>query len=121
MCLSVNRKGDFSLFILVSEMRIVHASRFDIDVFGYMDVMQATDEEIRQAFRRRARETHPDRHLDDPLATPRFQSLQHAYEILKDPVLRNEYDRALLHTLALEVGYERGNMGGYIDSGVNGM
>src|SRR5438132_14404278 len=40
----------------------------------------ATHEEGRQAFRRRARETHPDHQPDDPHAARRFTRLRAAYE-----------------------------------------
>ena len=42
----------------------------------------ATDAEIQRAFRRRAREHHPDANRDDPKAEERFKEIQHAYEIL---------------------------------------
>lgn len=52
----------------------------------------ATVEEIRNAFRRLARETHPDKNpsLD---ALRRFKSAAEAYNILMDPVRRRAYDR----------------------------
>ena len=53
----------------------------------------ASPEEIKQAYRRRARQLHPDRNQDDPNATAKFQQLAQAYEILKDPVKRDQYDR----------------------------
>src|SRR3954453_9096457 len=40
----------------------------------------ATHEEVRRAFRRRARETHPDHQTDDPHAARRFSRLRAAYE-----------------------------------------
>jgi DnaJ domain len=40
----------------------------------------ATHEEVRRAFRRRARETHPDHQPDDPHAARRFTRLRAAYE-----------------------------------------
>jgi curved DNA-binding protein CbpA len=47
---------------------------------------------IKAAYRRKARETHPDRNPDDPRATTRFQLVQEAYDILSDPVRRASYD-----------------------------
>ncbi|KAK0648826.1 hypothetical protein B0T16DRAFT_121049 [Cercophora newfieldiana] len=54
---------------------------------------QATDEEIKKAYRRRALELHPDRNLDDTVnATRKFAEVQTAYEILSDPQERAWYD-----------------------------
>ena len=53
----------------------------------------ATDEEIKAAYRKRARELHPDRNRNDPFATQKFQKLVEAYEILRDPQKREAFDR----------------------------
>lgn len=53
----------------------------------------ATFDEIKRAYRKKAFELHPDRNQDDPHATEKFQQLSQAYEILKDPVKREQYDR----------------------------
>jgi curved DNA-binding protein CbpA len=53
----------------------------------------ADDATIKQAYRRKAQEAHPDRNLEDPHATTRFQLIQEAYEILSDPDRRARYDR----------------------------
>jgi molecular chaperone DnaJ len=54
----------------------------------------ATAEQIKKAFRRAAREHHPDLHPDDPEAEARFQELSEAYELLSDPERRSSYDAA---------------------------
>ncbi len=54
---------------------------------------RATAEEIKQAYRRLARESHPDRNPDDPSAEERFKELAAAYEVLADPERRANYDR----------------------------
>lgn len=57
---------------------------------------QATPEEIRQAFRRRSKQLHPDTAvLPAAEATRAFTDLQEAYAILSDPDRRRGYDRQL--------------------------
>jgi hypothetical protein len=52
----------------------------------------ASAEEIRTAFRERARATHPDRNPGDPAAAERFQRVKEAYQVLRDPERRARYD-----------------------------
>ena len=63
----------------------------------YYDVLGvsrgARDSEIKAAFRRLAKECHPDRCNGDPNAEKRFKELNEAYEALKDPQRRAAYDR----------------------------
>jgi len=51
----------------------------------------ATQEEIRKAYRRLARELHPDS-SGDPATEERFKEVTAAYEILSDPNKRERYD-----------------------------
>lgn len=60
------------------------------DVLGVS--RQATAEEIKRAYRRRARELHPDANPDDPTAEARFKVLARAYEVLSDPERRQVFD-----------------------------
>jgi len=53
----------------------------------------ATDDELKKAFRLRAMDCHPDRNPDDPEAEDRFKQLHEAYRILSDPDERAYYDR----------------------------
>ena len=47
---------------------------------------------IKAAFRRLAKEVHPDQHPNDPAATARFQEIAAAYETLVDEAKRAAYD-----------------------------
>ena len=53
----------------------------------------ASPDEIKKAFRRLARATHPDANPDDPAAEARFREVAEAYEVLSDPEKRARYDR----------------------------
>lgn len=53
----------------------------------------ANIDEIKSAFRKLARECHPDVAGDDPKAQARFTQVREAYETLVDPVRRATYDR----------------------------
>lgn len=53
----------------------------------------ATSEEIKKAFRRIARATHPDANPGDPTANANFRQAAEAYEVLSDPDRRRRYDR----------------------------
>ncbi len=53
----------------------------------------ATEEQIKQAFRRLARQYHPDVAKDKKLAEEKFKEINEAYEVLGDPVKRRRYDQ----------------------------
>ncbi|KAI0710127.1 DnaJ-domain-containing protein [Earliella scabrosa] len=53
----------------------------------------ATEDEIKKAYRKKAREHHPDKNPDDPEAGQRFQEMAAAYEILSQEDTREAYDR----------------------------
>jgi molecular chaperone DnaJ len=52
----------------------------------------ASQDDIKQAYRRLARANHPDVRRDDPHATERFKEINEAYSVLSDPERRAQYD-----------------------------
>ncbi len=63
----------------------------------YYDILgvsrSADDKEIRQAYRRLARQHHPDVNPGDAAAAERFKTINAAYEVLSDADKRTKYDR----------------------------
>lgn len=53
----------------------------------------ADDDDIKKAYRRRARELHPDANPNNPGAEDQFKELARAYEVLSDPQQRRRYDQ----------------------------
>jgi len=53
----------------------------------------ASEAEIKRAFRKVARELHPDVNAHDPEAEEKFKAAAEAYEVLSDPEQRQIYDR----------------------------
>ena len=52
----------------------------------------ASDDDIKKAYRKLARENHPDRNPNDAAAEERFKDIQGAYDVLSDPDKRKAYD-----------------------------
>ena len=53
----------------------------------------ASEKDIKSAFRRLARQHHPDVNPNDPGAEERFKEINEAYEVLSDPEKRRKYDQ----------------------------
>src|SRR6201993_2845430 len=54
---------------------------------------EASDDEIKKAYRKLARQHHPDRNPGDKQAETRFKEVQDAYDVLSDKTKRAQYDR----------------------------
>jgi molecular chaperone DnaJ len=75
------------------------------DYYDILEVSREADEaEIKKAFRRLARELHPDVNSHDPEAENKFKEAAEAYEVLSDSTRRATYDR---------YGHEGLRSGGY--------
>src|ERR1700744_755015 len=75
------------------------------DYYEVLGVSRDADETtIKKAFRRLARELHPDVNRHDPQAEEKFKEAAEAYEVLSDPDRRATYDR---------YGHEGLRTGGY--------
>ncbi|MFZ1730990.1 MAG: DnaJ domain-containing protein [Bacteroidota bacterium] len=63
---------------------------------NYYEILQisetATQAELKQAYRKLAKEYHPDRHPEDKTAEAKFKEIGEAYEVLKDTEKRRKYD-----------------------------
>ena len=76
---------------------------------------KASDEEIKKAYRKLARQYHPDKNPGDAAAEERFKEIQEAYGILSDPKRRREYDQGGgIFGGGFDPGAFRGGFGGGI-------
>ena len=64
------------------------------DPYSILGVSKGADEKaIKSAYRKLAKELHPDKNKDNPKASERFSEVTQAYDLLSDPKKRGQYDR----------------------------
>ncbi|CAJ1953900.1 unnamed protein product [Cylindrotheca closterium] len=74
-----------------------HSSHQVDDPYGALGVGRyASNDEIKAAYRAKAKEWHPDKNPKDPeLSAQKFREIASAYEILSDPIRKRQYDDQL--------------------------
>ena len=80
----------------------------------------ATEADIKKAFRRLAKENHPDANADNPKAADRFKEASSAYEILSDKDKRSQYDRGEIGADGQPINPFAGGAGGFGRGGAGG-
>lgn len=70
------------------------SSDWDFNFYDELGVPKtASQDEIKKAYKKMAIKWHPDKNVDNPESTEKFQRISHAYSILSDPKKRDYYDR----------------------------
>jgi molecular chaperone DnaJ len=92
------------------------------DYYGALGVSQNADAaEIKKAYRKLARDLHPDKNPGNADAEARFKDVSEAYDVLSDPKRRAEYDEARRLFGAGGAGARAGFPGGFPGSGGGGQ
>ena len=88
------------------------------DPYRTLDVSKdASDAEIKRAYRKLARQYHPDRNPGDAAAEERFKSIQSAYDKIGTAEGRSEYDQQKRMEEMFQGGRSRSPFGGGVDIG----
>jgi len=82
---------------------------------------KASDDEIKKAYRKLARQYHPDTNHGDKTAEERFKEVQGAYAILSDPEKRKQYDSGGIFGGGFPGGGFGGGAGGGFGTGAGGF
>jgi len=90
-----------------------------IDYYKIMGIPRDTAQaDIAKAYKKRAKQFHPDLHPDDPKAKAKFQALNEAYAVLSDAEKRKKYDR-YGEQWEQAAAYEQAGAGGFGGGGTH--
>ena len=78
----------------------------------------ASEKDIKSAYRKLAKELHPDRNADNPKATERFSEVTRAYDLLSDKDKRARFDRGEIDIDGNPAGFGGGGAGGGFGGGM---
>jgi curved DNA-binding protein len=73
----------------------------------------ASESELKKAFRKLARQYHPDLHPNDAVAETKFKEINEAYEVLSDTDKRKKYDQFGQYWKQMDGGFPGGGAGGF--------
>lgn len=83
------------------------------DLYSTLGVARsATAPEIKKAYRKLAKQLHPDQNRDNPKAAERFKNVTAAYDMLSDPEKRGQYDRGEINSDGQTQGFGQQGFGG---------
>ncbi|GFR48016.1 hypothetical protein Agub_g9846 [Astrephomene gubernaculifera] len=107
-------------------VRCIHSSAATAASTDYYELLgverAASDQDIKKAYYALAKKYHPDTNKDDPAAAQRFQELQKAYEVLRDPEKRRMYDQVGREGMdRMESGGQSGGPGAGFEEGFGGF
>ena len=84
------------------------------DFYAVLEVSpDASQDEIKRAYRKHAQKLHPDANPGDPEAEERFKAVSEAYSVLSDPKQRKEYDQVRRLVSSGFAGGSAGGPGGF--------
>jgi DnaJ-class molecular chaperone len=93
-----------------------------IDPYTQLGVARgASEKEIKSAYRKLAKELHPDKNKDNPKATDRFSEVTRAYDLLCDADKRARFDRGEIDVDGNPIGFGGGGFGGGFDRSQRGF
>lgn len=110
----MNQLGVLYSVLLSLVLLLIISSDFTLanrDFYKILNVKKtANTNEIKKAYRKLAKELHPDKNKDDPNASEKFSDLSSAYEVLSDEEKRKLYDRCGEECVKREGGMEGGKL-----------
>ena len=69
--------------------------------------------DVRAAYKKRAKQFHPDLHPNDPKAKAKFQALNEAFDVIGDPEKRKKYDQYGARWKEMDQAQSAGGFGGF--------